>query len=118
LKRLRELLETIAQPESTLACIDLSGVVSSEDEAELTRLQGVIDSRFLFGRLDSTRLRPRPDDDQWLTRLPAMVLRDVAAQLCQWADPAFAGERPSGASPEVATQALMELYHTVQEVPR
>jgi hypothetical protein len=47
--------------------------------------------------------------------LPAGALREAATKLRELADPAYAGPRPEGASPEVACGALLELYALASE---
>jgi len=37
-------------------------------------------------------------------------MRESGARLRDLADPAYAGRRPEGATPEVAARALLELY--------
>jgi hypothetical protein len=61
-------------------------------------------------------LRPSPDDANWLGSLPPGILQSVAARLQELSDPRFSGERPEGASPDVASRALMELYALMTEV--
>lgn len=116
--RIRERIEGMADAASTLLDVRLAGVLPTADQQELGHLQEILTSRFAWARLDSSRLRPPPGDDAWAASLPAGVLRDAAARLCALADPAFGGPRPEGASPDVASRALLELYAILGEGPR
>ncbi len=111
--RLRERIADIAAPEATLLEVRLGGLLSPVDRDALVRLEEVLASRFLWARLDATRVRPAPEDESWVAGLPPGMLRDTAATLRTLADPAYAGQRPDGASPEVAARALLELYAIV-----
>ncbi len=111
--RLRERYEGIAAPETTLLEVRLGGLLSPADRDALVHLEDVLASRFLWARLDATHVRPTPEDESWVAGLPPGILRDTAAKLRTLADPAFAGQRPDGASPEVAARALLELYAIV-----
>lgn len=110
---IRERAETIETPGSTLLDLRITGLLPTADREEVTRLLEILTSRFLWARLDVTRLRPSPDDEGWVAGLPTGILRDAAAKLRTLADPAHVGQRPEGASPEVASLALLELYATL-----
>jgi DNA repair exonuclease SbcCD nuclease subunit len=112
----RNRIESLEHPESTLVELRLGGLLAAEDSGEVSRIDEILKSRFLFARLDASRLRPSPQDEGWLTRLPHGILRDVAAGLSDLADPQFSGPRPEGATPEVAARALLELYALAAEV--
>jgi predicted phosphodiesterase len=116
--RIRERIEGMADAASTLADLRLAGVLPTADQRELGHLQEILASRFVWARLDSSGLRQSPGDDAWVANLPAGVLRDAAARLRALADPAFGGPRPEGASPDVASRALLELYAILGEEPR
>jgi hypothetical protein len=116
LLRLRESIEQMDGPEATLLDIRVAGVLHPQDHSEAARIREIVQSRFLFGRIDDSGLSPHPEDDSWLANVPAGVLREAAQRLRELSEPAFAGERPEGATPEVATRALMELYALVNEV--
>lgn len=113
--RLCEEVESLPEPDKTLLDLRIDGVLSQDDQAELARLDELVRARFLYGRLDTASLMPRPDDDRWLETLPVGVLREVAQHLQALSDPTYSGERPEHASPQVATRALLELYRMVQE---
>jgi DNA repair exonuclease SbcCD nuclease subunit len=113
--RLREKIESLPRADTTLLDLRIDGVLSQDDQAELARLDELVQARFLYGRLDTFGLAARPDDDRWLDALPAGVLREAAQRLQTLGDPAYLDDRPDYASPAVATRALLELYRIVQE---
>jgi len=115
LARLRQRIEALENPSATLLDLRVAGLLSAQDRDELARIEEILASRFLFGRIDPTRLRPSPSDDSWIASLPAGALREAATNLRELADPAYAGTRPEGASPEVACRALLDLYALVSE---
>jgi len=110
LARIRARLEELPEPAATLLELRLTGLLPPADRPELERLRELSASRFLWARLELSGLRPSPADGGWVEGLPAGLLRDAAAALAALADPAFAGTRPEGATPEVAARALLELY--------
>ena len=115
LRRLRERVEAVEHPGASLLDLRVDGLLSAPDRDELSRIGEIVASRFLFGRIDASRLRPSPDDDGWIAGLPAGLLREAAMKLRELADPAYAGPRPQDASPEVACRALLELYALLPE---
>jgi len=108
--RLRERIEGMAAPETTLLEVRLAGLLSPADRDALAHLEEVLASRFLWARLDATHVRPAPEDESWVAGLPPGILRETASKLRTLADPASVGQRPDGGSPEVAARALLELY--------
>lgn len=110
LPRLRASIEALGHTAATLLEVRVGGLLAAADQDELARIEEILASRFLHGRVDASRLRPSPRDESWTAILPAGVVRDAAERLRLLADPAFAGVRPEGASPEVASRALRELY--------
>ena len=115
LLRIRSEIESLENPASTLLELRIGGLLAAEDRSELTRIEEILSSRFLFARLDASRVIPSPEDENWVINLPAGIFHNVATRLRELADPQFAGERPEGASPEVASRALVELYALVTE---
>jgi hypothetical protein len=113
--RLRDSIEQMGNPASTLLDVRLAGVLHPEEHAEPRRVREILQSRFFFGRVDDCRLLPQPQDDNWLVNVPVGVLREAAQRLRALSDPRFAGERPGYATPEVAARALVELYALVSE---
>ncbi|MDQ7840509.1 MAG: DNA repair exonuclease [bacterium] len=113
LSRLRAGVEALGDAAATLLEVRVSGLLAAADRDELLRLEQILASRFLHGRVDASRLRPFPGDASWTAGLPAGVVRDAAERLQELADPAYQGVRPEGASPEIASRALLELYALV-----
>ncbi len=118
LQRMRQDIESQQNPGSTLIELRLKGLLAAAEHDEVARIEEILASRFLFHRLDSSGLRPSPEDASWLASLPPGILQNVAARLQELSDPGFAGQRPEGASAEVASRALMELYALMTEGPR
>jgi DNA repair exonuclease SbcCD nuclease subunit len=110
LPRLRAGIEALGDTAATLLEVRVSGLLAAGDREELLRLEQILASRFLHGRVDASRLRPFPGDASWTAGLPAGVVRDAAERLQELADAAYQGTRPEGASPEIASRALLELY--------
>ena len=106
LVRVREYLESLANPGNTLVDVSLSGLLMADERAELDHIEHILGSRFLWGKLDASRLRPSPEDETWISNLPPGIIRDAAMRL----------RNTPGTSPEIAARALMELYAIVGEV--
>lgn len=117
LARLRETIEAWPRPGDTLLTLKVAGFLEAGDQGELVRLKEIMGARFLYQDLDLSQLYPSPSDETWLTDLPPGVLQETAARLRQWADPGYSGTRPEGADPQIAAQALIELYLLSREVP-
>lgn len=112
---IREQIESIDKPNETLLRVRLDGILYHQDQAELERIDDLIQARFLYGRMDTANLLPNPTDESWLEQLPSGVMQAVAQRLQSLADPQANIERPDNASPAVATRALLELYRMVKE---
>ncbi|MFA4836889.1 MAG: DNA repair exonuclease [Dehalococcoidia bacterium] len=108
-------IDTIGSPSSALLDLQIEGLIKAEDEAELRHISEIVASRFLYGRLDVSRVFPSPEDDTWIASLPAGIIREAGSRLQQLAAPNFVGTRPEGATPEVASRALMELFAILRE---
>lgn len=115
---LRRQVEEMGDPETTLLEVRLTGLLTARDGPELARVEEILAARFLLGRIEASRLRPSPEDEGWLAGLPEGVVREAAMRLRALADPAFAGSRPDGATPEIAARALLELYALGAEATR
>lgn len=115
LASLRREIEAIQNPSAVLLKVTLDGVMRPEDRAELDRIREIVFSRFLYGNVDASRLRPSPEDERWIDMLPSGLVRQVGERLRQLADPAFTGPRPEGAAQEVASRALIELFALLSE---
>jgi len=118
LRRVRADIEAEGNPGSTLVELRLKGLLAVDERDEMARMEEILASRFLFHQIDISGLRPSPGDASWLAGLPPGMLQTVAARLQELSDPGFSGQRPDGASPEVASRALIELYALVTEGPR
>jgi DNA repair exonuclease SbcCD nuclease subunit len=118
LLRVRQDIESQENPGATLVELRLKGLLAAGERDEMPRIEEILASRFLFHRVDNAGLRPSPEDANWLASLPPGILQNVAARLQELSDPRFAGERPEGAPPEVASRALVELYALMTEEPR
>ncbi|MGE0825349.1 MAG: exonuclease SbcCD subunit D [Candidatus Binatia bacterium] len=116
LVRVRERIEVLENPAKTLLELRLKGLLSAQERDELLRLQELLTARFLCGRVNVALLRPSPQDELWLAGLPAGAIREAASRLLALADPGYVGQRPEGASAEVAARALLELYVLMTEV--
>ncbi|HID23683.1 MAG TPA: DNA repair exonuclease [Planctomycetaceae bacterium] len=115
LRSLRETIEAMPSPDRTLLKVQPTGLLVAEACSELDRIEELVRARFLYGRVDFSQLLPAPDDDCWVTELPAGVVRRVAERLRQLAGSADAPNRPEWARPEVASRALFELYRMRSE---
>ncbi len=108
LGRLRAKIEAMEGGTETLLDLTLAGLLAAQERSELVRIRELLEARFLYHRLDDSRLLPIPTDEQWVSSLPPGILRDTAARLRAYADPA-SQERPPGIRPETAARALLEL---------
>lgn len=104
--RLKEQIEAVSNASGTLIEITLQGIMRANNHSELEHLEQILDSRFLWKRMDVSRLKPSPEDESWLSRLPPGILYEAAVRLQKTSDP----------SVEVATRALIELYAIMEEV--
>jgi hypothetical protein len=108
LVRVYEYLESLTNPGIALVDVSLSGLLMADERAKLDHIEHILSSRFLWGKLDVSRLRPSPQDDSWITSLPPGIIRDAAMHL----------RDTPGTSPEIAARALMELYVIVGEASK
>lgn len=115
LAQVRRDIESREHPESVLLQVQIRGLLPAADRSEVAAIREVLGSRFLFHSFDTSRLRPSPEDDSWLSGLPPGVLQQTAARLQELSDPGYSGGRPEGATPEAACRALLELYALIAE---
>ena len=116
LTRLSDRIEAMEASDLTLLRVQLSGILRGDEVAELKRIEEIVPSRFLYGRVDSQALLPEPSDNSWHSQVPVGVARSVAERLHELSEASFAGPRPEGATPQVAVRALLELYRIAHEV--
>ncbi len=109
LSTFRKEIESTDFSDITLLDIALSGVFKPDDEDEIERLKEILESRFLYYRLDRSGLLPSPEDDAWLHLLPEGVIRETASRLKEMATSGTIAI-DNETSSEIATQALIELY--------
>jgi DNA repair exonuclease SbcCD nuclease subunit len=105
LGEVRQELESLENPVNKLVEVVLSGLLKADERAELSHIEQILSSRFLWGMLTSSGLRPSPQDDGWISDLPPGIIRDAAIRLRNNPD----------VSPEIAARALIELYAITQE---
>jgi len=116
LLRLREEIEDMENPSSVLIELCIRGLLPTEGRGEFVHIGEILSSRFLYNHVDALHLHPSPEDESWVASLPPGVIREAGARLLELVNPGFSGERPVGASAEVASRALMELYALVRKV--
>jgi DNA repair exonuclease SbcCD nuclease subunit len=109
LEQLIRELDGLADRNQTLLRLVLHGVLSTDQRVLMEQLRKALGG-FFSSQLDEEGLRPAPDDPTWVENIPPGILRTAASRLRDWADPAFAGMRPEGVTPEVAAAALIEFY--------
>lgn len=98
-------LDEIDKPDTTLLRIRLSGLLFSSDRADLTALQEIVSTRFLYGVLEIADLIPAPEDDSWIETIPDGPVRAAAEKL---RDQAVNGRAERERA--IATQALIQLF--------
>jgi DNA repair exonuclease SbcCD nuclease subunit len=116
LARVRQSVESMADPDNTLLEVRLSGLLHAAEQSELARIEEILAARFPFHRIDRGGLVPAPEDDRWLADFPPGPLKDAAGRLRELSDPAVTQGRPDYATPEIATRALVELYSILSKV--
>jgi hypothetical protein len=109
LRCVREDIEAMKDASDTLIEVRLVGLLMAEERLEIERIQQILASRFLSGRMDVSCLRPSPDDDSWISALPPGIIRQAASRLRAIAD---SSEELS----ETAARALMDLYTIAGDV--
>jgi len=111
LARLRKKIESLDESVNTLLEVSVNGLLVAEERSELDHIDQILASRFISGHLDASRLRPSPEDDNWVHNLPLGVIQETARRLRELI-------KKEGDSTEIAARALMELYAVNKEVPR
>jgi DNA repair exonuclease SbcCD nuclease subunit len=111
LSEIRTAIETMPASPPALVQVRLSGLLFADEAHEIQRIEEILHSRFLHGRIEVNSLVPAPTDDNWITSLPRGFLRNAAAKLSELAN-SSADEN----SRAIAARALRELYATKKEV--
>ncbi|RTZ92551.1 MAG: DNA repair exonuclease [Deltaproteobacteria bacterium] len=114
LPELRERIEDFDYSERILLNVKLSGLLYAGEVEEIKRIEDILASRFLFGKLDLSSLMPAPQDDSWINTLPAGIIRETGSRLKGLCD----AHKPAQVSPEVAARALIELYMLASGISR
>ncbi len=112
LAQLRRQIESTPVSRPTLLEIRLSGLLFADETAEIVRLEEILSSRFLYGRVDTSALAPAPADGDWVSSLPQGFLRNASAKLSEIANSETDRKRRL-----VAAHALRELYALKQGGP-
>ena len=112
LSEIRTTIETMPASPPALVQVRLSGLLFADEATEIQRIQEILQSRFLHGRVDVNALVPAPTDDNWVTSLPRGFLRNAAAKLSE-----LANSHTDENSRVIAARALRELYAMKKEVP-
>ena len=115
---LRDIIEKTDNPENTLVDLKLKGLLFCGERSELSHIQNILTSRYLYSRIDTSDLIPSPADDAWITSLPPGIIRETAIMLRKFSNPGFTGKRPVWCSQKVATRALFELYSLIAEASK
>ena len=101
--------EAIQDSQNLLLALELTGVLHTADIQDLKNLEDILLTRFLYARLDNSKLQPSPEDNSWIDNLPAGFVREAAGRLYQVAS----SEREDA---KIAARALLELYVIAKEV--
>lgn len=100
-------LRATDNPSRSLLELTISGLLFESDREHLAAVHKACEG-FLFSRIDDSNLRPEPSGDDWIHHLPAGPVQETALRLKQLA-------AKSGREGEIATQALLQLFHYAQE---
>jgi hypothetical protein len=83
-------LENLPAPKRTLVECTLEGLLFGSDHEALSRLQEIVEGRFLFGKPDASRLELDQNGGDWIEQVPEGYLRNAARELLATADPSAA----------------------------
>ena len=103
--------EALPNPADLLLSLELYGILYADNFQELRELEEIIASRPLFGRLETSRLVPAPEDRAWINDLPAGYVREAAGRLQEIS---LSGRDDA----PVAARALLDLFVIAKEVRR
>ena len=101
----------LPDPAGLLLSLELFGILYADNIRELRILEEIVASRPLFGRLETSRLVPAPEDRAWIEDLPAGYVREAAERLQEIS----LSERDDAL---VAARALLDLFVIAKEVGR
>lgn len=108
--------ELVVDPARALIDVELTGVMFPDEVGELDRLHEIVAARDVpYANIDHSRLAPPPDDDAWLDSLDGVV-REAAMRLRDRAVGQPVEGEVGTVAPEVARQALLELFQMRTEV--
>jgi DNA repair exonuclease SbcCD nuclease subunit len=111
LSEIRTAIETMPASPPSLVQVRLSGLLFADETSEIQRIEEILHSRFLHGRVEVNKLVPAPTDDNWVTSLPRGFLRNAATKLSE-----LANSNANENSRAIAARALRELYAMKKEV--
>ncbi|MCR9118116.1 MAG: DNA repair exonuclease [bacterium] len=114
LTKIREAIEAIESPTTTLLSLRLSGLLLGEDQSELLRIKELLAAdagRFLYAEV-LDELLPAPDDESWMEQVPPGLMQDVIQRLRSYASEG--GDLPEHATREIASRAMLELYRIIE----
>ena len=104
-------ISAIPSPANTILSLTLTGFVFPQTLDEIYHLILNFKDRFMSFNLDTSQLRPSPQNDDWLDVLPQGIIRITASELIEMS-------KGSDQTAEVAFAALMELYRISHEVAK
>jgi DNA repair exonuclease SbcCD nuclease subunit len=111
LTELRQKIEARTASPAALIEVRLDGLLFADETKEIARIEQIISSRFLYGRVLTSSLGPAPGDENWVSSLPEGFVRNAGAKLREMAN--------TDADPKqrlVAARALRELCAMKSEV--
>lgn len=111
LSEIRTAIEMMPASPSVLVQVRLSGLLFADEASEIQRVEEILHSRFLYGRVEVNNLVPAPTDDNWITSLPRGFLRNAATKLSE-----LANSNANENSRAIAARALREFYAMKKEV--
>jgi DNA repair exonuclease SbcCD nuclease subunit len=111
LSEVRAAIEMMPASPPSLVQVRLSGLLFADETSEIQRIEEILHSRFVHGRVEVNNLVPAPTDDNWITNLPRGFLRNAATKLSE-----LANSNTNENSREIAARALRELYAMKKEV--
>ena len=102
--RVKEFVESIAEPSQTLIQLRISGIMNMEERPELEHIAQILESRFFWSDSDTSQLGASPTDRSWIDDLGPGIIQQAALRLLQLSDN----------NSEVTKLALSRLYAIVK----